>query len=77
MDTLTHIQEAIKQLAVSKLRTFLAMLGILVGTASVVAMVSIGQLAENPILLQFKSMGVSLLSISINLSRKLLCSSFA
>jgi len=60
-----HLREAIRQLLSSKLRAFLAVLGILVGTASVVAMVSIGQLAENEILSQFKSLGINLLSISI------------
>lgn len=61
----THTREALKQLLSSKLRAFLAVLGILVGTASVVAMMSIGQLAENQILAQFKSLGINLLSISI------------
>jgi len=61
----THTREALRQLLSSKLRAFLAVLGILVGTASVVAMVSIGQLAENEILSQFKSLGINLLSVSI------------
>ncbi len=61
----THIREALRQLCASKLRAFLAVLGILVGTASVVAMVSIGQLAENQILSQFKQLGINLLSVSI------------
>lgn len=61
----THIREALRQLLSSKLRAFLAVLGILVGTASVVAMVSIGQLAENQILSQFKQLGINLLSVSI------------
>lgn len=41
------------------------MLGILVGTASVVAMISIGELAEHQILKQFEAMGTNLLSVSI------------
>ena len=61
----THTREAIRQLMSSKLRAFLAVLGILVGTASLVAMVSIGQLAENQILSQFRSLGINLLSVSI------------
>jgi putative ABC transport system permease protein len=61
----THIREALRQLTSSKLRAFLAVLGILVGTASVVAMVSIGRLAENQILLQFEQLGINLLSVSI------------
>jgi len=65
MDMSGYFKEALDQLASSKLRTFLAMLGILVGTASVVAMVSIGLLVQNNILQQFKQMGTNLLSISI------------
>lgn len=65
MNLKTHLREALRQLLSSKLRAFLAVLGILVGTASVVAMVSIGQLAENQILSQFKSLGINLLSVSI------------
>jgi putative ABC transport system permease protein len=61
----TQITEALKHLAASKMRSFLAVLGILVGTASVVAMVSIGKLAENQILSQFKALGINLLSVSI------------
>ncbi len=60
-----HFREAIRQLLSSKLRAFLAVLGILVGTASLVAMVFIGQLAENQILAQFRSLGINLLAVSI------------
>jgi putative ABC transport system permease protein len=42
------------------------LLGILVGTASVVAMVSGGQLATNEALKQFKLLGTDLLAITIN-----------
>src|SRR5665213_607451 len=50
----------------AKLRSFLALLGILVGTASVVAMVSGGQLATNEALKQFKTLGTDLLAVTIN-----------
>jgi len=60
-----HIREALRQIMASKLRAFLAVLGILVGTASLVAMVSIGQLAQDQILAQFRSLGINLLSVSI------------
>ena len=64
----THINEALRQLTASKLRAFLAMLGIMVGTASVVAMVSIGKLAEDQILSQFTKLGINLLSVNISSS---------
>ena len=60
-----YIQEAFRQLFCFKLRGFLAVLGILVGTASVVAMMSIGELAEQQILDQFEKMGINLLSVNI------------
>jgi len=61
-----HIKEALLNLSSSKLRSALALLGILVGTASVVAMVSGGQLATNEALKQFKTLGTDLLAVSIN-----------
>lgn len=60
------IYEALRNLAHAKLRTLLALLGILVGTASVVAMVSGGELATHEALRQFKSLGTDLLAVSIN-----------
>src|SRR5438552_3905573 len=49
-----------------KLRTVLAILGVLVGTASVVAMVSSGQMATEEAISQFKSLGTDLMSVSLN-----------
>lgn len=60
-----HIQEGLQNLFTSKLRSILALLGILVGTASVVAMVSGGELATNEALKQFKTLGTDLLAISM------------
>lgn len=48
----------------------LAALGILVGTASVVAMISGGQLASYQALQQFKALGTDLMSITINTASK-------
>jgi putative ABC transport system permease protein len=62
----THISEAMSNLLSQKLRTFLAVLGILVGTASVVAMISGGKLATRQALSQFKALGTNLLSVQIN-----------
>jgi len=66
MDFKTLLLEAYGNLFTAKLRSFLAVLGILVGTASVVAMVSSGQLATAAALEQFKNLGTNLLSITIN-----------
>ncbi len=60
------LAEALRNLAHAKLRSILALLGVLVGTASVVAMVSGGELATQEALRQFKSLGTDLLAVSIN-----------
>lgn len=65
MDFMQHIKEAFFNLAGAKLRSFLAILGILVGTGSVVALVSSGQLATEHALAQFKKLGTNLLSINM------------
>lgn len=49
-----------------KLRSLLALLGILVGSASVVAMVSGGELATNEALKQFKLLGTDLLAVTLS-----------
>lgn len=64
MEIATYLLEALANLTSAKLRSFLAILGILVGTASVVAMVSSGQLATQHALEQFKKLGTDLLSVS-------------
>lgn len=63
-----HAREGILNLYFSKLRSILALLGVLVGTASVVAMVLGGELATNEALKQFKTLGTDLLAVSINMS---------
>ena len=62
----SHIKTAIHNLSASKLRTFLAMLGILVGTISVVVLVSGGQLATQQALNQFKGMGTDLMRVNFS-----------
>lgn len=65
-----QIQSALANLFASKMRSFLALLGILVGTASVVAMVSGGQLATMQALKQFQKLGTNLLTISSSFTGK-------
>jgi putative ABC transport system permease protein len=66
MKYIEHAKEGLSNLYFSKLRSVLALLGVLVGTASVVAMVLGGQLATNEALKQFKSLGTDLLAVSVN-----------
>jgi putative ABC transport system permease protein len=61
-----YIEESLLNLYHAKLRTFLALLGILVGSAAVVAMVLGGQLATQEALQQFKSLGTDLLAVTLS-----------
>lgn len=65
MTLLGHALQAFSNLKAAKLRAFLAVLGILVGTAAVVALISCGQLATEKALAQFKSLGTDLLAVSV------------
>lgn len=65
MKFVNHAQQALVNLTTSKLRSFLAVLGILVGTAAVVALISCGQLATEKALEQFKALGTDLLAVSV------------
>lgn len=57
-------QQALINLLAAKLRSFLAVLGILVGTAAIVALLSSGRLATEKALEQFKALGTDLLAVS-------------
>ncbi len=65
MVLLTHFREAAINMWSAKLRSFLAILGVLVGTGSVVALISSSQLATAHALTQFKSLGTNLLSLNL------------
>lgn len=58
-----YLQQAFLYFITAKLRAFLAMLGILVGTGAIVALISSGKLATESALQQFKSMGTDLLGV--------------
>lgn len=57
--------QAFNNLYANKLRSLLAVLGILVGTAAVVALLSSGKLATEKALAQFKTLGTDLFSVSL------------
>lgn len=65
MTLLNHAQQALINIMAAKMRSFLAVLGILVGTAAVVALISCGQLATEKALAQFKALGTDLLAVSV------------
>lgn len=60
-----HLEHALLNLMAAKLRSFLAVLGILVGTAAVVALINCSQLATEKALEQFKALGTNLLAVSV------------
>lgn len=66
MGFLAHIFEALTNLLSAKIRSLLAILGILVGTGSVVALISCSQLATDHALAEFKKLGTNLLAVILN-----------
>lgn len=58
------IEEAGRTLTINKLRTGLAMLGIVIGIGSVIALVSLGQGSQKSVSNQIESLGANLLTIS-------------
>jgi putative ABC transport system permease protein len=59
----TTIQEALQSLYSTKQRTILALIGIIIGIGSVIAMISIGQIVQTEALKQFKELGTDILTI--------------
>lgn len=58
-----NIKEALRSLIGAKQRTLLALLGIVIGIGSVIAMVSVGTIVQNEALRQFKEMGTDILKV--------------
>ncbi len=65
-----NILVAVKSIVSNKLRTFLTTLGILIGVASVISMISIGEGAKKNITANIKDMGANLLYIRPGASRR-------
>jgi putative ABC transport system permease protein len=63
MDYKETFIESITTLAINKLRTSLAVLGIVIGIGSVIALVSLGQASQQSIQSQIKSLGSNLLTV--------------
>jgi len=59
----TIIKVAFKSLLVNKLRTFLAMLGIIIGVGAVISMLAMGAGAQKRVMERIASMGTNLLSV--------------
>ncbi|MEW5734287.1 MAG: ABC transporter permease [Thermodesulfobacteriota bacterium] len=59
-----NLSEAVRSLASAKQRTLLALLGIVIGIGSVIAMVSIGAIVQDQVLRQFRDMGTDILTVA-------------
>lgn len=59
------IREAAGNLLAAKQRTILALIGIVIGAGSVIAMINVGQMVQKQALLQFQSLGPDLVNITI------------
>lgn len=64
MDILELISECLSTLTLNKLRTGLAVLGIVIGIGSVIALISLGQSSQKSVENQIQSLGANLLTIS-------------
>lgn len=64
MDYTEIVEEATRTLTLNKLRTGLAMLGIVIGIGSVIALISLGQGSQAAVTNQIQSLGANLLTIS-------------
>ncbi len=60
----TILKVGIKSLLANKLRSILAMLGIIIGVAAVIAMLAMGSGAQKQIMDRFEAMGTNLITIS-------------
>ena len=70
MNYLSYLKEAILCLKANRLRSFLALLGLMIGTASVVSLITIGFLAKQAAIEQFKNLGTQKLLLNITSDNK-------
>jgi putative ABC transport system permease protein len=64
MELFEIFAESISTLTVNKLRTGLAILGIVIGIGSVIALISLGQASQQAVQSQIQSLGANLLTVS-------------
>ena len=65
MNLLQSIKMAWKSIAGAKIRSFLTMLGIIIGVSSVITLVSVGQGTTSQITEQLEGLGTDLLTVNI------------
>ena len=70
MSVLESIRMALRSLAANKMRSALTMLGIIIGTGAVIALLSVGQGAQAEITNQIQSIGSNLIFVFAGSSTK-------
>lgn len=66
MNIIESFKSALYSVKSNKMRTFLTMLGIIIGISSVITIVSIGQGGKNAIIGQFEGIGKSTINVRVN-----------
>jgi putative ABC transport system permease protein len=61
-----NVRESIRSLWGAKQRSILALIGIVIGIGSVIAMVTVGQIVENEAIRQFKEMGTDICIVRLS-----------
>lgn len=69
MNILENIKMAIDSIRSNKMRSFLTMLGIIIGISSVIAIVSLGQGGQSSITGEFEKIGAATVKITLNQSK--------
>jgi putative ABC transport system permease protein len=69
MNPLQTVRIALKALVRNKMRSFLTVLGVIIGVSAVIAMVAIGEGAKSQVAAQFSSMGTNLMILTSGSSR--------
>jgi len=69
MDFLDSVQTALRAISANKLRSFLTMLGVVIGVGSVIAMIGIGEGTKRKSMEQIEVMGVNMLMVMPNWRR--------
>ena len=69
MSITENFNESVRSLWASKQRSILALIGIVIGIGSVIAMVTVGRIVEQEALRQFKEMGTDIYTVNIGSGR--------
>ena len=66
----THVREAVRSLRGARLRTVLGLIGITIGIGSVIAMISVGEIATAKTQAEFEALGTDIMSVQTSGGRR-------